>query len=584
MPAWPNSRPRRKSWGNTANRCSKPPSKVRLLRSGSSPAHLTPAACGAETATQALLQQGRAAFALSAPRAQTPEDPFLAPLSPCGRGVGGEGASQPATEDEAWLQARARELRQQQTPEEHALWQQLRAKRFAGYKFRRQQPLGRFIVDFVCFAQRLIVELDGGQHAEAAEYDFRRDAWLKQQGFRMLRFWNNEWSAQREAVLEAIWQALQQEPPLPNPSPTRGEGLEAADIARPAVVQSAPFWREEKTTLSALPGDKTHALAFPRDAEEAALSPLSPGGRGAGGEGASACETGAQLLQRILRERRARWEAKQLAKFAEQGKTPPKDWQKKYPAPVQPDTSDLPELPEGWVWASVEQLSEFITSGSRGWADYYAAQGATFIRSQNINKDWLDLSDIAFVNPPTSSEGARTRVQINDLLLTITGANVGKTAPVNVELEEAYVSQHVALISLVNVTLGDYLHLFLTAAAGGRGQLNKEAYGAGKPGLNLQQVGAVVVPVPSEQEIIALMQSLSVQFGAVQAQESAIAQSLKQSAAQRKNILKAAFSGQLVPQDPNDEPASVLLARIRAERAVRDAVKKPRGRKAKETS
>ena len=70
-----------------------------------------------------------------------------------------------------------------------------------------------------------------------------------------------------------------------------------------------------------------------------------------------ATESGAQLLERILQERRARWETKQLAKFAEQGKTPPKEWQKKYPEPVQPDTTDLPPLPEGWVWASVDQLN-----------------------------------------------------------------------------------------------------------------------------------------------------------------------------------------------------------------------------------
>lgn len=74
-------------------------------------------------------------------------------------------------------------------------------------------------------------------------------------------------------------------------------------------------------------------------------------------------ETGAELLARILRERRARWEEKQLAKFKEQGKTPPKGWQSKYPEPVAPDTSGLPELPEGWVWASVDQLLESIESG-----------------------------------------------------------------------------------------------------------------------------------------------------------------------------------------------------------------------------
>lgn len=295
-------------------------------------------------------------------------------------------------------------------------------------------------------------------------------------------------------------------------------------------------------------------------------------------------ETGAQLLERILQERRARWEAKQLAKFKEQGKTPPKDWQKKYPEPVQPDTKTLPELPQNWVWVCLDQLTEFITSGSRGWADYYATEGATFIRSQNINKDRLDLSDIAFVNPPNNSEGARTRVQQHDLLLTITGANVGKVAQIEVALDEAYVSQHVALIRPVERTIARYFHMFLTSSEGGRGKLDKVAYGAGKPGLNLQQVGSVTITLPSIEEIQILMDLLSTQLTNVVEQEKSIIQALKQSAAQRQNILRAAFSGQLVPQDPNDEPASVLLARIRterAERATRDGLKKPQGRKVK---
>ncbi len=277
-------------------------------------------------------------------------------------------------------------------------------------------------------------------------------------------------------------------------------------------------------------------------------------------------ETGAELLQRILTERRTRWEAKQLSKFAEQGKTPPKDWGSKYPEPIKPDTTDLPTLPEGWVWTCLDQLTELVTSGSRGWATYYADRGATFIRSQNINKDWLDLSDIAFVNPPRNSEGARTRVQRDDLLLTITGANVGKTARVNVELEEAYVSQHVALIRPVESGLSAYLHLYLTCNAGGRGQLDNEAYGAGKPGLNLQQVLSVVIPLPSPRELPKLLSAIVSAIDAATMQEASIAHTLNQSAAQRKSILKAAFAGQLVPQDPNDEPASVLLERIRAER------------------
>jgi type I restriction enzyme S subunit len=181
----------------------------------------------------------------------------------------------------------------------------------------------------------------------------------------------------------------------------------------------------------------------------------------------------------------------------------------------------------------------------------------------------LELQEVAFVRPPNNTEGARTRVKRCDLLLTITGANVGKAAQVDVELEEAYVSQHVALIRPIDHALTAYLHLFLTASTGGRGHLDREAYGAGKPGLNLQQVGAVIIPLPSNEEILALMQAVSIQLEAAKAQKVAIELSLEQATAQRKNLLKAAFSGQLVPQDPDDEPASELLARIRAERETR---------------
>ena len=292
-------------------------------------------------------------------------------------------------------------------------------------------------------------------------------------------------------------------------------------------------------------------------------------------------ETGAQLLERILVERRQRWEAKQLAKFQEQGKTPPNGWQNHYSHPVRPDTTGLPELPEGWVWATVEQLTDFVTSGSRGWAEYYSERGAVFIRSQNINTDKLCLDDVAFVDPPRGSEGARTKVQQSDLLLTITGANVGKVALVDVELEEAYVSQHVALLRPIESSLSSFLHMYLIAKAGGRAQLDKAAYGAGKPGLNLSQVGSVSVPLPPPLEMAVLLLEMASGLDATEAQLAAVHTAQATVGAQRKNILKAAFSGQLVPQDPNDEPASVLLERIRAERAAQGTKGVKRGRKAK---
>ncbi len=102
----------------------------------------------------------------------------------------------------------AKVLRSNQTDAERRLWYHLRAHRFMGFKFKRQKPMGRYIVDFVCLEHRLIIELDGGQHTEQAVYDQHRDAWLRSQGYSVLRFWNNDVMQQLESVLEQIHCAL----------------------------------------------------------------------------------------------------------------------------------------------------------------------------------------------------------------------------------------------------------------------------------------------------------------------------------------------------------------------------------------
>ncbi len=119
---------------------------------------------------------------------------------------------------------KARVLRNSPTEAERALWRHLRLRQMEGHKFRRQQALGRYIVDFVCLEKRLIVELDGGQHAEQAAADAARTAWLKTQGFRMIRFWNQDVLQNMPAVREAIRQALLEEHPPPVPSPAKGGG------------------------------------------------------------------------------------------------------------------------------------------------------------------------------------------------------------------------------------------------------------------------------------------------------------------------------------------------------------------------
>jgi very-short-patch-repair endonuclease len=105
---------------------------------------------------------------------------------------------------------RARQLRQNLTDAERLVWARLRGRRFAGYKFRRQIPLGKYILDFVCFDQRLIIELDGGQHTLQKEYDDVRTAWLESQGFRVLRFWNHDVLEDWDTVEEEIWRRLKE--------------------------------------------------------------------------------------------------------------------------------------------------------------------------------------------------------------------------------------------------------------------------------------------------------------------------------------------------------------------------------------
>jgi len=121
---------------------------------------------------------------------------------------------------------KAKALRTHQTDAEQRLWYHLRAHRFMGLKFKRQKPMGRYIVDFVCMERGLIVELDGGQHADAVMKDQRRDAWLRGQGYTVLRFWNNEVMQNLEGVLERIRiaVALSPSPSPPAPLPQAGEG------------------------------------------------------------------------------------------------------------------------------------------------------------------------------------------------------------------------------------------------------------------------------------------------------------------------------------------------------------------------
>jgi very-short-patch-repair endonuclease len=129
----------------------------------------------------------------------------------CARRVGGEHLCVSGGNMNHPNRDRARELRKNMTETEKFVWARVRREKLGGYKFRRQHPLGPYIVDFVCLERKLILELDGGQHAEPeqAAYDARRSAWLAERGYRVFRLWNFEVAREWENVADHIWTLLQ---------------------------------------------------------------------------------------------------------------------------------------------------------------------------------------------------------------------------------------------------------------------------------------------------------------------------------------------------------------------------------------
>ncbi len=236
-------------------------------------------------------------------------------------------------------------------------------------------------------------------------------------------------------------------------------------------------------------------------------------------------ESGAQLLQRVLETRRRQWKGKG-----------------EYKEPAGPNTSILPKLPQGWVWATVEQLTWLVTSGSRGWGDFYSEAGVLFIRAQDIKTDALCLSGVARVAIPANAEGTRSSVGANDILVTITGANVTKSALLPPLPEQGFVSQHVALLKLNLAETAAFVFNWIVSPSNGRKTLEALAYGAGKPGLSLEQIRALHValpPLPEQRRIIA---ELERRLSVVQRIDAEVLDSLSRIGVLKGSVLSSAFS------------------------------------------
>jgi type I restriction enzyme S subunit len=279
-------------------------------------------------------------------------------------------------------------------------------------------------------------------------------------------------------------------------------------------------------------------------------------------------EPASVLLERILAERRRRWEEAELAKMKAKGKAPKDDgWKARYVEPVAPDTAELPDVPEGWCWATADQVFWFVTSGSRGWAKYYGASGSVFVRIGNLDHDTisLDLTDIQYVQPPEGAEGTRTRVQPGDVLISIT-ADVGMIGLARDGIDDAYINQHVSLGRPVSCIDRPFLAWFLASPEGGQRQFHELQRGATKVGLGLDDIRNVNVPLPPLEEQRRIADEVERRMSIAFASEHALRAATARVTRLRQSILKWAFEGRLVDQDPTDEPAAALLERIHAER------------------
>lgn len=208
----------------------------------------------------------------------------------------------------------------------------------------------------------------------------------------------------------------------------------------------------------------------------------------------------------------------------------------------------MKELPSAWAQTTLGNLTEYVTSGSRDWSKYYAEAGALFVRTQDINTNKLaGPSSIAKVCLPANVEGKRTLIRKDDLLITITGANVGRCAHVVAELPEAYVSQSVALVRLLDPSLGQFVHLQLLAPSdnSGKTSLEARAYGMGRPVLNLDNVRETPLLIPPRQEqqrITDKLDTVLTRVDAVNIRLSRVTPILKHF---RQSVLAAATSGRL---------------------------------------
>ena len=216
------------------------------------------------------------------------------------------------------------------------------------------------------------------------------------------------------------------------------------------------------------------------------------------------------------------------------------------------------EVPEGWCWCSISDICSKIGSGSTPRGSNYAEHGIPFFRSQNVYNDGLVYDDIKYISEDVHKSMIGTEVLPKDLLLNITGGSLGRCAVVPSEFERGNVSQHVCILRTVQV-LPEYLHCFIISDYFSDTMILS---GSGREGLPKYSLEAMMIPIPPLAEQSRIVSSIVQLITFVNSIEGSITDILQSVQVAKSKILDLAIHGKLVPQDPNDEPASELLKRI----------------------
>jgi type I restriction enzyme S subunit len=274
-------------------------------------------------------------------------------------------------------------------------------------------------------------------------------------------------------------------------------------------------------------------------------------------------ETGEDLLQRLLAARRTRWEEAELKRLRAPGKTPKNDkWKSRYTEPVAPIRKRLPEIPSTWVWASVEQVSTRVTVGYVGpMKSEYVPKGVPFLRSQNVRPNRFEPEGLLFIRPEFHAKLAKSRIVPGDVVVVRSGL-VGTACVIPDILGEANCSDLVLIQG--PLVQPHFISFYMNSAA----QRHVEA---GKVGIalthfNTASVAALPIPLPPVAEQTEIIREVERRLSAADRLATSLEQQLIRASTTSQSLFCEAFSGRLVPQNPNDEPASVLFEHIRAAR------------------